>query len=125
MKLKFVATLAVMAFAATPALAQFTDATSIIGSIGKNQFMRAAGKVDGATSARVVRLSTFMGASSARSRLDRAEDTYARRLAYLRGNLMLNPFAMQAIRAAGFSVDDIVALTLDSDGSAILYADDL
>lgn len=125
MKHKFVAALAVLAFTATPALAQFTDATSIVGSIGKSQFMRAAGKVDGASSARVVRLSSFLGASSARNRLDRAEDIYARELAYLRSNLVLSPFAMQAIRAAGFDVHDIVALSLDSDGSAILYADDL
>lgn len=125
MKLKLVAALAILALAATPVLAQFTDANSIVGSIGKSQFMRAAGKADGASSARVVRLSTFLGASGARSRLERAEDVYARDLAYLRSNLMLNPFALQAIRAAGFDVYDIVALTLDSEGSAILYADDL
>ncbi len=125
MKLKLAATLAVLALVATPALAQFTDASSIIGSIGKNQFMRAAGKVDGASSARVVRLSTFLGASSAAQRLARAEAIYARDLAYLHGNLMLSPIATQAIRAAGFEINDIVALTLDGEGSAILYADDL
>jgi hypothetical protein len=122
---KFAAAIAAIAVLATPALAQFSSASDIIQSIGGNQFMRAAGKVDGASSARVERLSTFIGASSAGQRLSRAEAIYERDLDYLHANLMMSPIAMQAIRASGFDVDDIVALVLDSEGSAILYADDL
>lgn len=126
MKLKLAATLACLVLAATPALAaQFTDANAIVGSIGKNQFMRAAGKVDSASSVRVERLSTYLGASSVGQRLALAETIYERDLEYLHRNLMLNPIATQAIRASGFEINDIIALSLDSEGSAILYADDL
>lgn len=122
---KFAAALAILALAATPAFAQFTSASQIIQSIGGNQFMRAAGKVDGASSARVEKLSTFLGAKSASQRLAVAETVYERDLDYLHRNLMMSPIATQAIRAAGFEINDIVALALDSEGSAILYADDL
>lgn len=122
---KLAAALAVLTLLATPALAQFSSASEIIQSIGGNRFMRAAGKVDGASSARVERLSTFLGASSAGQRLARAEAIYERDLDYLHSNLAMSPIAMQAIRAAGFEVNDIVALVLDGEGSAILYADDL
>lgn len=126
MKHNLAATLALLALAATPALAaQFTDANAIVGSIGKSQFMRAAGQVDGASSVRVEKLSTFMGASGARDKLALAETIYERDLDYLHRNLMMNPIATQAIRAAGFEINDIVALSLDSEGSAILYADDV
>lgn len=122
---KFAAALSILSLLATPALAQFSSASEIIQSIGGTRFIRAAGKVDGASSARVERLSTFLGASSAGQRLARAEAIYERDLDYLHNNLAMSPIAMQAIRAAGFEVDDIIALVLDSEGSAILYADDL
>lgn len=122
---KLAAALAVLVLAITPALAQFNSADEIIQSIGGNQFMRAAGKVDGASSARVERLSTFLGASSVGQRLAVAETIYERDLEYLHRNLMMSPIAMQAIRASGFEINDIIALRLDSEGSAILYADDL
>ncbi|MGN6486252.1 MAG: hypothetical protein ACTHLT_00340 [Devosia sp.] len=125
MKLKLAAILALSALLTAPAVAQPTDVNSIIASIGDSQFMRAAGKVDGASSARVVRLSSFMGAKTAGERLARAEAIYERDLAYLHGNLLMSPIVMQAIRASGFDVNSIVALSLDGDGSAILYADDL
>jgi hypothetical protein len=117
---------AILALSLTlPALAQPTDINAIIGGIGDSQFLRAAGKVDGASSARVVRLSTFMGARTAGERLARAEAIYERDLAYLHGNLLMSPIAMQAIRASGFAVNSIVSLSLDSEGSAFLYTDDL
>jgi hypothetical protein len=117
---------AILALSLTlPALAQPTDINAIIGGIGDSQFLRAAGKVDGASSARVVRLSTFMGARTAVERLARAEAIYGRDLDYLHSNLVMSPIAMQAIRASGFDVNSIVSLSLDSEGSAILYADDL
>ncbi len=125
MKRTLAAALAVLALTAAPAMAQFTDVNAIIQSIGTVQFSRAADKVSGASSARVERLSTFRGASSAGQRLVRAEALHERSLSRLHSNLMLSPIAMQAIRASGFEVNQIVALSLDSEGSAILYADDL
>ena len=125
MKRTLAAALAVLALTAAPAMAQFTDVNAIIQSIGNVQFSRAADKVSGASSARVERLSSFLGASTAGQRLVRAETLHERSLARLHGNLMLSPIAMQAIRASGFEVNQIVALSLDSEGSAILSADDL
>jgi ABC-type multidrug transport system fused ATPase/permease subunit len=125
MKRTLAAALAVLALTAAPAMAQFTDVNAIIQSIGSNEFTRAADKVSGASSARVEKLSTFLGASSAGQRLVRAEVLHERSLSRLHSNLMLSPIAMQAIRASGFEVNQIVALSLDSEGSAILYADDL
>jgi ABC-type multidrug transport system fused ATPase/permease subunit len=124
MKRTLAAALAVLVLA-TPALAQFTSVNDIIQSIGTNQFIRAVGKVSGASSARVEKLSTFLGASTAGQRLVRAETLHERGIARLHRNLMQSPIAMQAIRASGVEVNQIIALTLDSDGSAILYADDL
>ena len=125
MKLKLAATIAVLILSVAPALAQFTDVNAIIQSIGSSEFTRAAGKVDGASSARVEKLSTFLGASTAGQRLIRAEAIYERDLNFLHSNLVMSPIAMQAIRASGFDVNNIVALSLDGEGSAILYADDL
>ena len=125
MKHAIAAALAILALGAAPVLAQFTDVNAIIQSIGSNQFSRAAGKVAGASSARVEKLSTFLGAATAGQRLVRAETLHERDLSYLHSNLMQSPIAMQAIRASGFEVNQIVALSLDGEGSAILYADDL
>jgi hypothetical protein len=125
MKLKFAAVLALGTLFAAPALAQFTDANEIISSIGTTQFQKAAGKVDAASSARVVKLSTFLGAKSAAGRLATAETIYERDLDYLHRNLLVSPIVMQAVRASGFDVNAIVAVWIDSEGSAILYADDL
>lgn len=125
MKLKFAAVLALSSLMAVPALAQYSSVNEIIASIGTSQFLKMAGKVDGASSARVVRLSTFLGAKSAGERMARAEAVYERDLDFLHSNLVVSPIVMQAIRASGFDVNSIVALTLDSEGSAILYADDL
>lgn len=125
MKPMLAAALAVLALGATPALAQFADVNSLVQSIGSNQFSRAADKVSGASSARVEKISTLLGASSSVQSLVRAETLYERDLSILHRNLMINPIVMQAIRGSGVEVNQIVALTLDSEGSAILYADDL
>jgi hypothetical protein len=125
MKLKFAAVLAFGSLFAAPALAQFTDANEIIASIGNSQFIKAASKVDGASSARVVRISTFLGAKSAAERMATTEAIHERDLDFLHRSLVVSPIAMQAIRASGFDVNSIVAVWIDSEGSAILYADDL
>jgi len=125
MKRKLAIVLAFLALAATPAVAAFTSVNEIILSIGTSQFLRAAERVDSASAARVERLSTYLGAATAGPRLARVRATYARDIRYLQRNLRMNFMAMHAIRSAGLEVTDIVALTVDSDGSAILYADDL
>jgi len=125
MKLRFAAIVALSGLLVGPALAQSFSASEIIATIGTTQFMKAAGKVDRASSARVVRLSILLGGKTAGKRMARAEAMYARDLDYLHSNLTISPIVMQAIRASGFDVESIVALTIDSEGSAILYADDL
>lgn len=125
MKRTFAAALAVLALMSAPSQAQFTDANDIVRSIGTSQFIRAAERVSRASSARVEKLSTFFGASRASQRLIRAEALNESDLAYLRRNLMLNPIVMIAIRWAGVEVSQIVALWIDGNGAAILYADDL
>jgi hypothetical protein len=110
---------------ATPVLAQMMSASQIVGSIGSSEFLESAMRVSSASSARVVRISTFMGASRAGDRMASSRSTYSSDLDYLHSNLVQSPTAMHAIRSSGFSVDDIVALTVDSSGAAILYADDL
>jgi len=125
MKLKFAAILAIASLMAAPAFAQATTVNEIIASIGTPGYMKAAGKVDGASSARVVKLSTFAGAKQAASRMAMAETIYDRELEYLHSNLQTSPIVMQAIRASGFDVNSIILATVDSEGSAILYADDL
>ena len=125
MRLKFAAILALSGLMAAPAYAQGATVNQIIASIGTTQFMKAAAKVDGASSARVVRLSTFAGAKQAASRMALVETIYERDLEFLHSNLQTSPIVMQAIRASGFDVNSIVLATIDSEGSAILYADDL
>lgn len=125
MKTLFSAALLVATLVAPPALAQMMSAGQIVGTIGSSEFLEASSRVSDASSAAVVRISTFMGASYAASRIESVRDTYGRDLDYLHSNLVQSPIAMQAIRASGFSVDDIVALTVDGSGAAILYADDL
>lgn len=125
MKTLFSAALLVAALVAPPAMAQMMSAGQIIGTIGSSEFLEASSRVSDASSAAVVRISTFMGASYAASRIESLRDTYGRDLDYLHSNLVQSPIVMQAIRASGFSVDEIVALTVDGSGAAILYADDL
>jgi len=125
MKLQFVAIVAMSSLMAGPALAQSASATEVIATIGTSQFLKAAGKVDRASSARVIRLSILLGGKTAGKRMARAEAIYERDLEYLHSNLTISPIVMQAIRGSGFDVESIVALTIDSEGSVILYADDL
>lgn len=109
MKTLFSAALLVAALVAPPAMAQMMSAGQIIGTIGSSEFLEASSRVSDASSAAVVRISTFMGATYAASRIESVRDTYGRDLDYLHSNLVQSPIAMQAIRASGFSVDDIVA----------------
>jgi hypothetical protein len=127
MKSKLVAVLLTLVLVLGPggALAQFMDLNSIISGIGSTRYLKDAGRVDGASSVRVVRLSSLAGAERMAERLATAESIKARDIDYLRANLANNPIAVTAIRNFGFTLDDIVSLTLAGDGSAVLFADDL
>ena len=127
MKSKLVAVSLVLMLAMGPgrALAQFMDMNEIISGIGSVRYLKDAGKVDSASSVRVVRLSSLAGAERMAGRLATAESSQHRAIDYLRGNLASNPIAVTAIRNFGFTLDNIVSLTLAGDGSAVLFADDL
>lgn len=123
---KLVAALLVLSLAgAAPAKAQYVDVNTLIGSIGGAAFHDAAYRVDSASSAQVVRISSFAGADAAAGRLAERESASSEALDFLHGNLRLNPMAMSAVRGAGVSVDQVVAIFMPSDGAAILYVDDL
>jgi hypothetical protein len=127
MKLRFAVALAAALLVAVPqvAVAQHMDINTVINSIGGSKFLRDAGRADGASGLRVVRLSTLAGAEQNASRLWSAVELKARDVQYLRSNLVLNPWAMSAIRGAGFGVRDIVAIDMAGDGGGVIYANDL
>lgn len=127
MKSRFAAAFFASALAIMPlgAMAQYMDINTIVSGIGSPQFMHDAAEVDDASGVSVVRLSTLAGADKSAGRV---ADIVARKshvIDYLHGNLIINPFAVRAIRNAGLSLDQIVSLDLMSDGAAVLYADDL
>jgi len=127
MKFRLATTVAAIALMALPqvAFAQHMDINAIIGGIGGTKFLRDAGNADDASGLRVVRLSTLAGAEASASRLWSAVEIKARDVQYLRSNLVINPWAMSAIRGSGVSLDDIVAIDMSGDGGGVLYADDL
>ena len=127
MKSRLAAALLASAIIAAPlgAMAQYMDINTIVSGIGSTEFMNDAAGVDDASGVRVVRLSTLAGAEQSAGRV---ADIVARKshvIDYLHGNLIINPFAVRAIRNAGVSLEQIISLDLMSDGGAVLYADDL
>lgn len=127
MKTRLVAVLLCLTLAMGPggALAQFMDLNEIVSGIGSVRYLKDAGRVDRASSVRVVRLSSLAGAQRMAGRLATAESMQRRAIHYLQDNLASNPIALIAIRNFGFELDDIVSLTLAGDGEAVLFADDL
>lgn len=118
---------AAFVLAAGPALADppFIDANDAIASIGTNSFFRMAGDAGDASSVRVVRLSSLLGGASQAQRLAAVRAQKARAIDYLQGQLAFNQPAAFAIRNSGFDLGDIVAVTIDGRGAAVVYADDL
>ncbi len=127
MKLRFAVALATALLVAAPqmAAAQHMDINTIINSIGGSKYLHDAGRADGASGLRVVRLSSLAGAEQNASRLWSAIELKSRDVQYLRSNLVLNPWAMAAIRGSGFTVRDIVAIDMAGDGGGVIYANDL
>jgi|SRR5690554_1179237 len=119
--------LLVLALAAAPvtAQAQFMDVNSIVASIGSREFLNAVERLDSSASVRVVRLSTLNGAQLNRERLARAVASKPRDVYHLQSSIRLNQIAIWAVRNAGVSIEQIVALQASGDGAVILFADDL
>ena len=117
----------VLALAVAPvtAQAQFMDVNSIVASIGSREFLNAVERLDSSASVRVVRLSTLNGAQLNRERLARAVASKPRDVYHLQSSIRLNQIAIWAVRNAGVSIEQIVALQASGDGAVILFADDL
>ncbi|MBL8594116.1 MAG: hypothetical protein JNK01_15635 [Devosia sp.] len=127
MKSRFVVALAATLAMAAPQLAhaQSMDIVSIISGIGGSEFLHDAGRANGASGLRVVRLSSLAGAEMNADLLARALQIKERDVAYLQGNLIVNPLAMSVIRNSGVSLGQIVSIDLAGDGGGVIYADDL
>ena len=127
MKFRFVAAFAATLTLAAPQLAhaQFMDINAIIAGIGGSEFLHDAGNADDAAGLRVVRLSSLAGAEQNAGRLASAIQLKQRDVAFLQGNLVINPMAMSAIRNSGVSLGQIVSIDLAGDGGGVIYADDL
>jgi hypothetical protein len=127
MKHRLTTALVFLAAMAVPS-AGFAEQQSLIGiiaGIGNSDFLSAAHEANDTSSVRVVRLSTFAGASQSAGRLRDALSFKWSDVAYLQGQLSLNPLAQTAIRNSGVTLDQIVSIEMDGHGAAILYADDL
>lgn len=119
--------LLVVALAVTPVAvqAQFMDINSIVASIGGRDFLNAVERLDSSADVRVVRLSTLNGAEMNRERLAQAVAGKPRDIYHLQSSIRLNQIAVWAVRNAGVSIEQIVALQASGDGAVILFADDL
>lgn len=127
MKRLFGRLMLVVALAMTPvaAQAQFMDINSIVAGIGGRDFLTAVERLDSSADVRVVRLSTLNGAELYGDRLARAVVTKPRDIYHLQSSIRLNQIAIWAVRNAGVSIEQIVALQASGDGAVILFADDL
>jgi hypothetical protein len=126
MKFRFVALAAALLMVAPQlAMAQFMDINTIISGIGGTKFLRDAERADSAAGLHVVRLSSLAGAEQSAARLDAAIELKERDIRFLQSNLVINPFAMRAIRNSNVSLEQIVSLTVSRDGGGALYANDL
>lgn len=126
MKFRFAVLAAVLLMAAPQlALAQFMDINAIISGIGGTKFLRDAERADSAAGLRVVRLSSLAGAEQNAARLYAAVELKERDIRFLQSNLVINPFAMRAIRNSNVTLEQIVSLQVSGDGGGVLYANDL
>jgi hypothetical protein len=120
------ASLVAIAISLPPAaLAQSWDANRAIASIAGYGFLQAAAAADDMASIRVVRLSSLAGAELAADRMAGVRIIKAQDIEYLQSQLWQNPSARIAIRGAGVSLDQIVAIWAVDPREGIIYADDL
>lgn len=130
MKAALVAILLTLALVLAPAAAsarQPMDLNAVIAGIATVEFYNQVDDLRDSASVRIVRLSTLAGARQSAARLHEVEDTRtkARAIRYLQRTLTLNWTGMHALKYSGVTLDQIVYLSVASDGAAILYADDL
>jgi hypothetical protein len=127
MKSRFAAALAATLLTAAPqfAHAQSMEIVEIISGIGGSEFLHDAGNASDAAGLRVVRLSSLAGAEMNANLLARSLEIKQRDVAYLQGNLIINPLAMSVIRNSGVSLGQIVSIDIARDGGGVIYADDL
>ena len=130
MKPAFVAILLTVALVLAPAAAfarQPADMNAVIAGIATVEFYNQVDELRDSASVRIVRLSTLAGARKGAARLHQLEETHskARAIRYLQRTLTLNWTGMHALKYSGVTLDQIVYLSVASDGAAILYADDL
>jgi hypothetical protein len=130
MKPAFVALVLALAMGLAPSVAsarQPADMNAVIAGIATVEFYNQVDDLRDSASVRIVRLSTLAGARQSAARLHEVEETHgkARAIRYLQRTLTLNWTGMHALKYSGVSLDQIVYLSVASDGAAILYADDL
>ncbi len=106
-------------------LAQSWDANRAIASIAGFGFLQAAEAADDMASIQVIRLSSLAGAEQAADRMARVRVIKAQDIEYLQSQLNQNFAARVAIRGAGVSLDQIVAIYAVDPREGIIYADDL
>ena len=130
MKPAFVAILLTLALVLDPAAAsarQPMDLNAVIAGIATVEFYNQADELSDSPSVRIIRLSTLAGARRGAARLEQVIETRtrARAIQYLQRHVKLNWTAMHVLKYSGVTLEQIVYLSVASDGAAILYADDL
>ena len=130
MKPAFVAILLTLALVLNPAAAsarQPMDLNAVIAGIATVEFYNQADELSDSPSVRIIRLSSLAGARQSAARLEQVIETRtrARAIQYLQRHVKLNWTAMHVLKYSGVTLDQIVYLSVASDGAAILYADDL
>ena len=130
MKSALAATMLTLALVLAPATAwarQPADMNAVIAGIATVEFYNQVDELRDSASVRIVRLSTLAGARQSAARLHQLEETHskARAIRYLQRTLTLNWTGMHVLKYSGVTLDQIVYLSVASDGASILYADDL
>ena len=130
MKPAFVAILLTLGLVLNPAAAsarQPMDLNAVIAGIATVEFYNQADELSDSPSVRIIRLSSLAGARQSAARLEQVIETRtrARAIQYLQRHVKLNWTAMHVLKYSGVTLDQIVYLSVASDGAAILYADDL
>ncbi len=97
---------------------------SVISSISSSASVDLSGVTDEA-SVTIVLLSSLQGnADTESSALDTALDNNADATTTLHANVTANAVVKGKVEAAGYTVDDVVAVKTSADGSLIVYVDD-
>ena len=122
-KIAVIALLAAMTVGApTLTLAQ-EDVNSLITSIGGQGFIESLDTLDQATSVTVIAISTMGGGEDAA--IEEGLASKAQDIASLQARVSSNTEATSALSAAGYTPDQVVAISSTSDGAVRLYVNDM